>query len=127
VVARFPPEVWTHDTRIKAAVIAAPALGFAFTPQGLAKVRAPILLWRAADDQVLPQPDYAEAVRNALPRPPTYRVVPEAGHYDFLAPCGPALAAQRPDLCRSAAGFDRTRFHASFNTEVVAFFENALS
>jgi predicted dienelactone hydrolase len=127
LAARFPPGVWTHDPRIKAGVIAAPALGFTFTPAGLAKVRAPILLWRAADDRVLPHPDYAEAVRKALPRAPEYRVAPGAGHYDFLAPCDAELAARLPAICRSAPDFDRSRFHAAFDAEVVAFFRRVLS
>ena len=62
--------VWIHDPRIKAVVSAAPALGFAFGTKGLAAVRQPVQLWRAEDDQVLPHPYYAEAVRLALPNHP---------------------------------------------------------
>jgi predicted dienelactone hydrolase len=126
VAARFPPNVWVHEPRIRAAVIAAPALGFAFTAAGLRNVTAPILLWRAAEDRVLPHPEYAEAVRRALPRPPEYRVVQGAGHYDFLAPCDAALAASAPTICRSGLGFNRTSFHAAFNAKVVAFFRRTL-
>jgi predicted dienelactone hydrolase len=109
-----------HDPRIRAAVIAAPALGYAFTPAGLSTVKMPVQLWRAEWDTVLPQPYYAEAVRAALPRAPDYRVVPRADHYDFLAPCTPALAKVAADIC--VPGFDRTGFHAKFNAEVVRFF-----
>ena len=117
---------WTHDPRIRAIVSAAPAIGFAFGKQGLAEVQVPVQLWRAADDQVLPQPFYAEAVRLSLPRTPEMHVVPGAGHYDFLSPCPAALAKAVPAICTSAPGFDRTAFHAAFNRDVVAFFERTL-
>jgi predicted dienelactone hydrolase len=117
---------WVHDPRIKAVVAAAPALGFTFGPEGLAHVRQPVQLWRAGDDQVLPHPYYAEAVRLALPTPPETHVVPHAGHYDFLAPCPPVMVQRNPEICTSEPGFDRTAFHAEFDREVVAFFERTL-
>lgn len=126
LAARFPPSLWTRDPRIKAAVIAAPGLGFTFTRQRLRGVKIPVQLWRAEDDRVLPAPDYADAVKAALPRPPEYHVVPGAGHYDFLAPCDSALALRGPDICTSTRGFDRTVFHAQFNREVVRFFRAVL-
>ncbi|MDB5796543.1 MAG: putative lipoprotein signal peptide [Paucimonas sp.] len=115
-----------HDQRIKAAVVAAPALGFTFSPDGLKTVHIPVQLWRAEDDVILPHPRYAEAVRRALPEAPDYRVVPKAGHFDFLAPCSLALANIAPVICQSAAGFDRIAFHQSFNTSVVDFFDKKL-
>jgi predicted dienelactone hydrolase len=114
--------VWVHDGRIRAAVVAAPALGFAFAPDGLKATTAPIQLWRAEADRVLPSPDYAEAARDALPSPPDYHVVQGADHWDFLAPCSPALAKVAPQICGEIGGFDRAAFHARFNREVVAFF-----
>jgi predicted dienelactone hydrolase len=118
---------WAHDQRLKAVVAAAPALGFAFGPAGLARVRQPIQLWRAADDHVLPYPDYADAVRRALPAAPEFHVVDGADHYDFLAPCSADLARINPEICSSPAGFDRTAFHAKFNEAVVAFFRTSLA
>ena len=63
------PQSFEADTRIKAVVTAAPALGFAFV-NGLDDLTIPIQLWRAEYDQILPAPYYAEAVRAALPRAP---------------------------------------------------------
>lgn len=117
---------WTHDPRIKAVVSAAPAIGFTFGREGLAKVRQPVQLWRAEDDQVLPAPYYAEAVRDALPARPEFHVVPNAGHYDFIQACSPALAKVVPVICQSAPGFDRAAFHAEFNRDVVGFFKRTL-
>jgi predicted dienelactone hydrolase len=117
---------WTHDRRIRAVVSAAPAIGFTFTREGLRNVRQPIQLWRAGNDQVLPHPYYAEAVRRALPTSPEVHVVPGAGHYDFIPPCSPKLAKAVPQICTSEAGFDRAAFHANFDCQVVAFFKKTL-
>lgn len=114
------------DARIKAAVVAAPALGFTFSPEGLKDVKVPLQLWRAENDDVVPHPRYAELVRQALPQAPEYHVVVNAGHYDFLAPCSAALAAIAAPICTSAAGFDRAAFHVGFDSEVVKFFEKTL-
>jgi predicted dienelactone hydrolase len=114
------------DPRIKAAVVAAPAIGFAFAPDGLKNVKVPVQLWRAENDLLVPHPRYAEAVRLALPVAPDYRVVLNAGHYDFLVPCSNALASIAPSICSSAAGFDRPQFHASFNAAVVTFLNKTL-
>jgi predicted dienelactone hydrolase len=121
-----PVAIEVADARIKAAVIAAPALGFTFAPEGLKNVKVPVQLWRAENDDVVPHPRYAEVVRLALSAAPEYHVVPNAGHYDFLAPCSAAFAAIAPALCSSAAGFDRAAFHADFDAEVVKFFARTL-
>lgn len=117
-----PGDAWIADRRIKAAVIAAPALGFTFDRAGLKNVQIPIQLWRAANDRHQPDPWYEEAVRLALPRPPEYHVVADAGHYDFLPPCGPRLAARAPQICADPPDFDRAAFHQAFNAQIVRFF-----
>jgi predicted dienelactone hydrolase len=53
-------------------------------------------------------------------------VVPNAGHFAFLAPCAPALARVAPERCRDRVGFDRATFHREFNSAVVAFFNAKL-
>jgi len=113
------------DPRIKAIVVAAPAIGFTFDRAGLATVRIPVQLWRADDDKILPAPFYADAVREALPAKPEFHAVPGAGHFDFLAPC--AERNSMPQLCQSAPGFNRTAFHRRFNREVVRFFSTKLA
>jgi predicted dienelactone hydrolase len=120
------PPAPAADPRIRAAVVAAPALGFTFSPDGLRNVKVPVQLWRAENDVILPHPRYAEAVRLALPEAPDYQVVPDAGHFDFLAPCSSALASVAPAICTSAVGFDRAAFHASFDAAVLRFFEKTL-
>lgn len=121
----LPTKVATveHDHRIRAAVVAAPALGFTFAPSGLKGVAIPVQLWRAEQDTLLPHPDYAEVVHRLLPKA-EYHVVPGAEHYDFMAPCSDALAKVAAVICPET--IDREAFHDTFNAEVVRFFEKAL-
>jgi predicted dienelactone hydrolase len=124
---RIPPgDEWVHDPRIKAAAVAAPALGFAFGREGLKDIHVPVQLWRAEFDHILPNPDYAEAVRVALPRPPEFHMVAGADHYDFLAVCPHALAEHVSEICVSRPGFDRAAFHQDLDTQVTAFFLRTL-
>ncbi len=118
----LPPTIWVHDARIRTVVVAAPALGYTFGKSGLAGIKIPVQLWRAENDQILPQPFYAQAVADDLPVKPQYHVVPNAGHLDFLTPCSAELAKVAPDICSSAPGFDRVAFHRELDRDVVAFF-----
>lgn len=117
---------WVHDDRIKAVVSAAPALGFTFGQAGLKGIKAPVQLWKAANDEVLPGDDYAEAVHRNLARPHDYRVVPGARHFDFLTPCNAKPAPEVSVICASAPGFDRAAFHQTFNAAVTRFFTDQL-
>lgn len=115
-----------HDARIKAAAIAAPGLGLAFTDESLAGVTIPVQLWQAGEDEVLPAPFNVEPIRDRLGRTPEYRRVVGAGHFDFLPPCSEPMRAAVPALCQSQEGFDRAAFHHAFNQEVVRFFRDNL-
>lgn len=117
---------WVHDARIKAVVSAAPALGFTFGKDGLKGITAPVQLWKAADDEILPGDEYAEAVHRDLARPHDYHIVPGARHFDFLTPCDTAPPGASKALCESAPGFDRRAFHRDFNAAVTRFFADQL-
>ena len=121
-----PAPVWTHDPRIKAAVIAAPGLGYAFTPAALATVAAPVQLWQAEDDRVAVNRWSSDIVKASLPSPPEAHLVPLAGHFAFLAPCSAALAEMAPEICRDPPGFDRTAFHQEFNLVIIGFLKKEL-
>ncbi len=125
-LATLPPSVFVHDARVRAAVVAAPALGFTFGKAGLQNVTIPIQLWRAEDDHILPGLDYAAAVDRDLPRPADYHVIPNMDHFDFLSPCDDQLKARVAGICAERPGFDRAAFHAEFDRDVVAFFERTL-
>jgi predicted dienelactone hydrolase len=108
-------------------VIAAPALGHAFVGTALSHVIAPVQLWKAAEDRIAPSGSSLEPIKTALPTPPETHLVPGAGHFAFLAPCSPALAAQAPEICQDPSGFDRAAFHSAFNPALITFFQRALA
>jgi predicted dienelactone hydrolase len=120
----FPGPV-THDPRIKAAVIADPLSVF-FTANSFGDVKIPVQLWASelGGDGVLPHS--VDIVDKNLPTKHEYRVVPNSGHFSFLAPCEPEMAAQIPYLCKDAPGFDRVAFHTQFNADALAFFRAQL-
>lgn len=117
--AKTAPPQWTHDARIKAAVIAAPGLGFLFEPAGLSNVTAPVQLWAGSADETVPYASNAGVVRRLLPKQPEFKSVENAVHLSFLAPCTPQSP---PPICLDQPGFDRVAFHQSFNRDVVNFF-----
>jgi predicted dienelactone hydrolase len=122
----IPASAWVRDRRIKAAVVAAPTLGFTFGKDALASITAPIQLWRAGSDEITPHPRHAEAIYNALPTRPEYIVIPSAGHFAFLS-CSAEMAKRAPVICQDAPDFDRQAFHRAFNVGVVNFFKTRVS
>ncbi len=120
------PVEWTHDGRLRALVLAAPALGYTFVPQGLASLDMPVQLWRGRQDEILMHPWHAELVRYALPNPPLHAEIPAAGHYAFLAPCPAPMLAAVPEICIDPPGLDRVAMHREFNAVVVRFFSEKL-
>jgi predicted dienelactone hydrolase len=118
--------VWIHDTRIKAAVIAAPAAGYLFGPADLREVSVPIQLWRVENDSQAPDAWNGAVIRDNLKVHPDSHLVQGADHFVFLAPGSDALAAAATQICRDPPGFDRAAFHRAFNQSVVEFFTTAL-
>ena len=112
------------DVRIKAAVVAAPGLGFTLAPHGLEQVRTPIQLWSADNDHNVPYATNTEPVRAALGSRVEFHTGAGAGHFAFLTPCG-VLAP--PALCADPQGFDRKAFHKTMNASVITFFEKHMN
>lgn len=117
------PTSWEGDDRIRAAVLAAPGLGFTFAPAGLSDVKVPVQLWAGSDDETVPPPTNAGLLGNLLGQRSEMHIVPSAVHFSFLMPCG--LLGPR-ELCQDPEGFDRVAFHRKFNSDVVRFFETKL-
>jgi hypothetical protein len=94
-----PAPAWVRDTRIKAAVVAAPTLGFTLGKEALAPINVPLQLWRAGSDEITPHPRHAEAIYDALPTKPEHIVIPW-GH----------LRGRRYPLVSRAGGVCRQRY-----------------
>ena len=112
------------EPRIKAAVLAAPAMVHIFGTDGLHGVDRPVQLWVGAEDTIVPD---AITARDRLPTEPDFHAVPKAGHFAFLAPCSEQLAKVAPEICTDRPGFDRVAFHQEFNNAVISFFQTHLA
>lgn len=99
---------------------------YLFGPGSLKDVKVPIPLWRALNDDQVPDAWNTAVIRQELPKIPEEHVVNGAGHYAFLPSCDDALAKQVPQIRTDDPGFDRKAFHRDFNREVVGFFQKEL-
>jgi len=109
-----------QETRIRAAVVMAPASVF-FDQQGLGRIGIPMRLYGARDDRYVINAWNVDRVAAALVPPAAVHRVP-GGHYVFLAPCSSDLLARRPELCTDAAGVDRVAIHRQMEAELLDFF-----
>jgi predicted dienelactone hydrolase len=112
------------DHRIKAAVIAAPGLGFTFADGGVSNVRVPVQLWSGTRDSTVPYATNTKFVRDGLGTRAEFHEMRGATHFAFLAPCG---LLRPPALCSDPAGFDRDAAHAAMNAAIVRFLNATLS
>jgi predicted dienelactone hydrolase len=109
--------------KLRAAVVAAPGLGFTMSPARLSGVQIPVQLWSGDKDDRVPYASNAKLIQEGLGSKVEFHSVAGAGHTSFLAPCG----LLRPDgLCSDPNGFDRRSFHATMNDQIVRFFTRHL-
>lgn len=116
-------DAFLPDLRIKAAVVAAPGLGFTFVPNGLDTVNVPIQLWSAENDINVPYATNTMLVREALGARVEFHSVPGAGHFSFLSPCS-FLAPSA--ICSDEGQFDRKAFHTDMNASIIMFFKEKM-
>lgn len=118
-----PQASWPSDNRIRAAVLAAPGLGFTFDAASLSGVTVPVQLWAGTADITVPLATNAGYLARLLGPKAEMHSVPRAVHFSFLMPCG--LLGPR-ELCKDPKGFSRTALHRQFNADVVRFFSSEL-
>lgn len=61
----------------------------------------------------------------ALPHPPRQATVP-GGHFIFVDPCPPAVAADAPAACKDAPDVDRAAVHRRIEAEIGDFLRRNL-
>ena len=117
----------TPDARVRALVLLAPATPWFMAPGALAHVRVPMLMLSGERDEHAP-PWHAELVRGGVPDVSRieYHVVPNAGHYSFLAPFPEHMVSAAFAPSQDPPGFDRARFHEELHAMVGAFLEREL-
>lgn len=115
-----------RDARVRAVVLMAP-MGVIFSDAGsLSRVTVPVLLFRAERDAVLRYPCHVQSIAEKLPRQPQYLVVPNGGHFSFLAPFPEEQKKTVGAPGRDPEGFDRVAFHERMNATILEFFEKSL-
>jgi predicted dienelactone hydrolase len=119
-----PAGVWVHEPTVKAAVLAAPALGRLFAPSGLSQVRVPVQLWSGTIDRIVPYEKSAAVIRRLLPQPAEFHLISGAGHLTFISPCPTLIRFLW--FCTEERGFDRAAFHRAFNHSVIDFYRRKL-
>lgn len=115
-----------RDPRLKAFVLLAPALGWAFEPGPLAQIRVPMLIATGDKDEELVPETNAVFFAHAIPGC-RLEVIRDGGHYTFVNMVRRFLP--QSDLLRtlrSDPGADRAQVHRWLGGEVCGFFDRAL-
>ena len=115
-----------RDARIKAVFTIAPALGPAFLPGDLQKIRIPVAIVSGDADPVVPIESsarfFAKHIRGA-----TLTLYPGGvGHYTFLAVCTEQAKRDQPAYCADPAGVNREAIHSQAAAEAIRFFRKHL-
>lgn len=120
------PKGFAHDPRIKAAVLADTSPSGPFTDANLINIKIPLQIWRSQFGGYGADPEGTARMAGSLPNQPEIHIV-RSGHYAFLAPCSPELAAAVPRICTdNPPDFDRAAFHREFDASLVKFFSEHL-
>jgi predicted dienelactone hydrolase len=136
VPTAFPHEMPDHqsrkvdvvpDDRVKALVLFAPAAAWFMAPGALSGVRVPILMLTAEKDPHTPA-WHSEMIKQGVPDKALieHRVIANAGHFSFLSPFPATMIDAAFAPSQDPEGFDRERFHAEMNAEVLAFLTRTL-
>ena len=113
------------DRRIKAAVAMAP-VGALFDELSFERVTIPVRIYCADRDTLLPCRYHAEKIYKSLSREAEYVVLPNAGHFSFIAPFPESIKGQVGEAAQDPDGFNRAAMHAKLNPDILDFFDRKL-
>ncbi|MGV1870418.1 alpha/beta hydrolase family protein [Agrobacterium rosae] len=112
------------DKRIRAFVLLSP-LSIVFSPEEIKRIDLPMLVAVGDKDEELSPEANAISLVGDLQNA-QLKLIPNAGHFTFLAPCTQQLSATAPALCVDREGFDRVAFHRELNSEILDYFNRKL-
>jgi predicted dienelactone hydrolase len=115
-----------RDSRVRAVFAIAPALGPAFIPDSLRRIRTPVTIVAGTDDRIVPIGSNAQLLAKRILRA-SLAVLPGVGHYTFLATCTDAGRVAQPQLCTDGKGIDRETIHERVAEQAAQFFDSTLS
>jgi predicted dienelactone hydrolase len=114
-----------RDYRVKSILAIAPALGEAFSPEGLSPIRIPVRIIVGEADQIAPAAAnasyFAKHIKGA-----ELTILEKVGHYTFLAEATEAGKRGLPTFCLDAPGVSRVSTHRMVGRWAKEFFENDL-
>ncbi|MDA0228636.1 MAG: prolyl oligopeptidase family serine peptidase [Proteobacteria bacterium] len=113
------------DPRLRALVVAAPAIGPLFDASGLAEVDIPVLIFWAGADAILNEPDNSRFYLDGIARAQE-REMPGIGHFTFLSECSNMLRSVAPQICTDPQGVLRADQHRAINSETLDFLSRHL-
>jgi predicted dienelactone hydrolase len=114
-----------RDVRIRAAFAIAPALGPAMTKARLAEVKVPVrIIVGSNDNQAFPDVN-ARPIASAIPNA-ELEIIPNVGHYTFLAQCSLLGKVVARSLCTDPDGVDREDIHKRVSSDALKFFNRTL-
>ena len=124
----LPLSAWGYDSRITAASISAPGLGFTYTRSTLENVTADVQLWSGELDESVPTQSNAASLAVQLPQKPETHWIDKANHFAFMTvACRETFKQDDPEeyqlVCGDAQGFDRHVFHTDMHKEMIRFFK----
>ncbi|MDR2523615.1 MAG: hypothetical protein LBC93_07970 [Synergistaceae bacterium] len=118
----------THDPRVQALVLLAPAASWFRNEGALSGVNVPILLLVGDKDKHTPREVHVQPILKGVPDKTKieYRVVENAGHFSFLSPYPSHMVNAAFPPSQDPPGFDRALFHERLNVEVLEFLRRVL-
>jgi len=111
-----------RDARIRAVYAMAPAFVSLAGPEHLAGVQVPVRFALAAHDAQIVLDGTRQAIAAGLPQA-SVQVLPQAGHYSFLAECDARGAEVLPELCSEPGTMSCAQLHRQVEADAVAFFQ----
>jgi len=117
----------THDERVTALVLFAPAAAWFQHPDSFRSVNLPILVFSAEHDTLTPYWQ-SELIKQKVKNPAlvTVKTVKNAGHLSFLAPFPESMRNKNFPPSQDPDGFDREAFHETLKVEVLNFFQQTI-
>lgn len=112
----------THDHRVKALVLLAPATVWFMAKGALSELNLPILMLTAEKDEYTA--DFqSQIILNGVPDSTKvqHRIVENAGHFSFLSPFPESMTKAEFPPSQDPLGFNRENFHLKLNAEVLDF------
>lgn len=122
MAASLPLRNFPTDPRIRAVALAAPAYGMLFSRESLRGLHVPLLLLRAERDRINRLSPRGDALKEDMPRPIEYAVLPDADASSLMSACPPSLLRELPDLCSNLPPERRALVHRRLNTALSRFF-----